>query len=147
MANTASDGKINPQQPVWLEELLLIKACLAHQVSKIMTLLWFRAGLWCEKQEVFRLQPVINIPKCSTVSEACNGKHPNPWLQALPLFSVVITVASRGSPQPCRVLADVRKMYADSGVRSVAVNCLTVEPTSTVVNLLGLLLASRYAIW
>lgn len=51
----------------------------------------------------------------------------------LPLFSVVITVASRGSPQPCLVLADSLKMYADSGANSVAVNCRTVAPTSTVV--------------
>lgn len=61
----------------------------------------------------------------------------------LPLFSVVMTVASSGSPQPCLVLADNLKMYADSGASSVAVNCLTVAPTSTVVNVLGLLLARR----
>lgn len=60
-----------------------------------------------------------------------------------PLFSVVMTVASKGRPQPCRVLAEARKMYGDSGRRSVATNCLTVEPTSTVVNLLGLLVARR----
>lgn len=71
MANTASDRKINPQQPVRLEELPLIKACLAHQISKIMTLLWFRAGLCCEKQEVYRLQPVIKIP----VSAAQTQRH------------------------------------------------------------------------
>lgn len=61
----------------------------------------------------------------------------------LPLFSVVMTVASRGSPQPCLVLADNLKMYADSGASSVAVNCLTVAPTSTVVKVLGRLLARR----
>ena len=60
-----------------------------------------------------------------------------------PLFSVVMTVASSGSPQPCLVLADSRKTYADSGASSVAVNCLTVAPTSTVVKVLGLLLARR----
>lgn len=64
-------------------------------------------------------------------------------LKILPLFSVVMTVASSGSPQPCLVLADNLKMYADSGASSVAVNCLTVAPTSTVVNVLGLLLARR----
>lgn len=64
-------------------------------------------------------------------------------LPVLPLFSVVMTVASSGSPQPCRVLADSRKTYADSGASSVAVNCLTVAPTSTVVKVLGLLLARR----
>lgn len=55
MANVAADGKINLQQPGRLEELPLIKVCLAHQVSKIMMLLWFGAGLWCEKEEVYRL--------------------------------------------------------------------------------------------
>lgn len=54
-----------------------------------------------------------------------------------------MTVASSGSPQPCLVLADSRKTYADSGASSVAVNCLTVAPTSTVVKVLGLLLARR----
>lgn len=64
-------------------------------------------------------------------------------LKVSPLFSVVMTVASSGSPQPCLVLADSLKMYADSGASSVAVNCLTVAPTSTVVKVLGLLLARR----
>lgn len=64
-------------------------------------------------------------------------------LEASPLLSVVMTVASSGSPQPCLVLADSLKMYADSGASSVAVNCLTVAPTSTVVSVLGLLLARR----
>lgn len=69
--------------------------------------------------------------------------HPDSGLKVSPLFSVVMTVASSGSPQPCLVLADSLKMYADSGASSVAVNCLTVAPTSTVVNVLGLLLARR----
>lgn len=55
MANIAADGKINLQQPGRLEELCLIKVCLAHQVSQIMTLLWFGAGLWGEKEEAYRL--------------------------------------------------------------------------------------------
>lgn len=83
--------------------------------------------------------PIRSIILTALVKTWCyyNCKH------YLPLFSVVITVASRGSPQPCLVLAEVRKIYADSGLRSVAVNCRTVEPTSTVVNLLGLLFARR----
>jgi len=55
MANIAADGKINFQQPGRLEELCLIKVCLAHQVPQITMLLWFGAGLWGEKEEVYRL--------------------------------------------------------------------------------------------
>lgn len=55
MANIAADGKINLQQPGRLEELCLIKVCLAHQLSQIMMLPWFGAGLWGEKEEVYRL--------------------------------------------------------------------------------------------
>ena len=62
---------------------------------------------------------------------------------SLPRFSVVMTVASRGSPQPCLVVADSLKMYADSGASSGAVNCRTVAPTSTVVKVWGLPLARR----
>ena len=77
-------------------------------------------------------------------SAALSSRPPPTWgLKVSPLFSVVMTVASSGSPQPCLVLADSLKMYADSGASSVAVNCLTVAPTYSVVKGLGLLLARR----
>lgn len=79
------------------------------------------------------------VPAISPARRPCPARG----LEASPLLSVVMTVASSGSPQPCLVLADSLKMYADSGASSVAVNCLTVAPTSTVVSVLGLLLARR----
>lgn len=103
---------------------------------------WLQEGLrTCLISSQLAQPPPTPRPGTRGLSPPLADTESGLWVS--PLFSVVMTVASSGSPQPCLVLADSRKTYADSGASSVAVNCLTVAPTSTVVKVLGLLLARR----